>query len=593
MALPFGPMEGNHTLLIQDGPSAWLLFRDPSDFVRADSCSDVDALLQTVEQRVAEGMLAAGFLTYEASPGTDSALCTHEPGGLPVAWFGFFHSVEKLTEPPCSETGFEMGEWTPSLTEEEYRSATDRIRDYIRAGDTYQVNYTIRLNASFEGDPYACFLGLCRAQRASNCAFIRIDDTAVCCASPELFFRIEGSSIEARPMKGTVARGMSIDEDRARAEWLRNSEKNRAENIMIVDMVRNDIGRVAEPGSVHVPETYSVERYPTVFQMTSSVRARTSAAFSNIVRALFPCASITGAPKVRTMQIINELEPTPRGIYTGSIGYVGQGSVLGAEHDGLAARFNVAIRTVAIDTAAGAAEYGVGGGIVWDSEAVTEYEECLTKAAVLVVDMPEFRLLETILWEGADGFFLLDRHMARIAGSAEYFGYDLSPDVLRAELSRLAGELPGEPRVVRVLVDRGGGTEIETRALPPARKGPFRLGLAPQPVTNTNPFLYHKTTHRTVYEDARKAWPECDDVILQNERGEVTETSIANLVLKLDGELVTPPVSTGLLAGTFRDHLLESGEIRERVILVEELERAEEIHLVNSVRKWVRGEIGC
>ena len=585
-------MEGNHSVLIQDGSSAWLAFGEPCETVEARAPADIGTLLETVEHRVGEGMIAAGFLTYEASPGMDHALRTRTLEELPLAWFGLYRTVERLAAPPRTNAEFDIGEWTPSVTGDEYRSATDRIRDYIHAGDTYQVNYTIRLRTSFSGDPYAYFLTLCRAQRATNCAYIRLGDNAICCASPELFFRLENDTIESRPMKGTVARGLTAEQDRSRAEWLKNSEKNRAENIMIVDMVRNDIGRVADPGSVQVASTFDVERYPTVFQMTSTVRATTSAAFSDIARAIFPCASITGAPKVRTMQIIKELESSPRGIYTGSIGYVGQGSALGLQAPGRVARFNVAIRTVAINTATGSAEYGVGGGIVWDSDAAAEYEECLTKAAVLDHDIPEFQLLETILWQGSDGFFLLDPHVARLAASAEYFDYEVSVERVREEFMHLSEDLGAEPCVIRLLVDRTGNIETQRKPMP-AGKESFRLALAKAPVNSSNPFLYHKTTNRAVYERARQSCPECDDVILHNERGEITEATIANIVLKLDGELVTPPVESGLLAGTFRNHLLESGEITERVLMVADLGRAEEIFLINSVRKWIRGEMVC
>lgn len=344
--------------------------------VQASRGADVLPALAEVQKAVDGGLYAAGYIAYEAAGGIESHFETHGEGPLPLVWFGLFKEMMVREQPPFT-TGYEftLGAWEPSVSREQYRLAIERIKAYIAAGDTYQVNYTFRLRAACSGQPWPLFLRLCRAQQSRYAAYIEADDFAICSASPELFFDLSDGVLTSKPMKGTAPRGATSSEDQALREALAASPKNRAENAMIVDMMRNDIGRIAQVGSVAVSDVFAIEEYPTLFQMTSTVKARTSAPFVEIIRALFPCASITGAPKVRTMQIIRELEPDPRGVYTGCIGYLAPGG-----HT----RFNVAIRTVAIDRRTGQAQYGTGGGIVWDSGADDEYAEALTKAAVLV-----------------------------------------------------------------------------------------------------------------------------------------------------------------------------------------------------------------
>jgi para-aminobenzoate synthetase/4-amino-4-deoxychorismate lyase len=459
----------------------------------------------------------------------------------------------------------------------DYDEAVTRIKDYIASGETYQVNYSIRLRAPFSGDPWMLFLELVQAQQAEYGAYVDAGRFSICSASPELFFCLDGNRLTSRPMKGTAARGLTALEDDAQARWLHHSEKNRAENVMIVDMVRNDMGRVAASGTVQVPRLFEVERYPTLWQMTSTVTARTEASLRDITAALFPCASITGAPKPRTMEIIAELETTPRRVYTGAIGFIAPNR---------RAQFNVAIRTVVIDRDEAQAEYGVGGGILWESECSDEYRECQIKARVLTTRQPDFSLLETMLWIPEQGYFLLEHHLDRLRGSAEYFGVPADMERIRQELTNVAGSLEGKPHRVRLLVTRDGAVSCEATLLTDgAAARPVQLKLAPTPVNSSNPFLYHKTTHRQVYDAARAACTECDDVLLWNEREEITETCIANVVVRLDGELVTPPVHCGLLPGTFRAWLLEQGTVRERVVTVEALKRSTCIYVANSVRK--------
>jgi para-aminobenzoate synthetase/4-amino-4-deoxychorismate lyase len=441
------------------------------------------------------------------------------------------------------------------------------------------VNYTFRLNADFSGSPFALFCDLAAAQHGHYAAFIETDEYAICSASPELFFELKEGVITARPMKGTMPRDLTFSKDWKNAEALKNSAKDQAENIMIVDMIRNDIGRIAEAGSVETLSRFDVEKYPTVWQLTSTVRGQ-ALTFAKrqksrpdpvaLFKALFPCASITGTPKAKTMEIIQGLEKGPRGVYTGAIGFFAP--------DG-SAQFNVAIRTAVIQD--GKAEYGIGGGIVWDSGADSEYEEALSKAAILTKKMPNFQCLETMLWEDGE-IFLLERHLKRLAESAEYFDFKCDQNAIRGHLRNLRFDYPMR---IRLLLNQDG-TFIQTQQSVHTCASVMKLAVAKEPVNSGDLFLYHKTTSRTVYEKAKADFPEADDVLLYNERGEVTESCIANVVVELDGRKVTPPVSCGLLAGTFREELLATGEIEERVVILEDLKRATGVWLINSIRKW-------
>lgn len=556
----------------------WLHFSNPAKVLRAERVEEVLPMLCEAEE---SGLFAAGFVSYEAAPAFDSALKTHVADGFPLLCLGLFPAPELLDD--LEGMGeYELGPLTPSVSKDKFIAAIGEIKERIAAGATYQVNYTYRLNADFSGDAWAFFCNLVHSQKTEYAAFVDTGDLQICSASPELFFSLNDGRIVARPMKGTARRGRTFAEDGQQAEALRHSEKDRAENIMIVDMIRNDIGRVATPGSVVTVSTYDVEKYPTVWQMTSTVQgmveprmeANGHECVTDVLKALFPCASITGAPKAKTMEIIRGLEASPRKIYTGAIGFMTpQGE----------ACFNVAIRTALIDRKVGRLEFGVGGGIVWDSDAEAEYEETLTKARVLTQPRPDFQLLETMLWEPEGGILLLDEHLQRLGKSAAYF--DVPLDV--CAVLQCLENLGGERLRVRLLVSRDGRSEVQT--FPLARDGndaPVRLALAKDPIDSQDVFLFHKTTHRAVYEAAKATKPDCDDVILWNERGEVTESTTCNIVIRKDGRLVTPPVECGLLAGTFRGHLLKTGEIEESIVSIKDLKSAEEIFLINSVRKW-------
>ena len=592
----------------------WLLFENPVEILAARTPDEVFQCLEKIEQ---SGLWAAGFVSYEVASAFDDALKTHKPGKLPLLQFGLFERVEQTFLPAHSSREgrleslplYQLGEWKPSVSRGEYFEAIAAIKEHIAAGDTYQVNYTFRLNADFSGDAYSFFCDLTAAQQGRYGAFIETDDFSICSASPEIFFELQDGVITSRPMKGTLPRGLTFSKDRKNAETLRNSPKDRAENIMIVDMIRNDLGRVAGVGSVETLSYFDVEKYPTVWQMTSTVRGELNNGINHegskgtkshkknlresscalclcgektvglvdLFRALFPCASITGAPKAKTMEIIQGLEKAERGVYTGSIGFI--------DPEGNA-QFNVAIRTAVLERNSGVMEYGIGGGIVWDSNPELEYEEAITKSRILARRSLEmqprcFQCLETMLWENGE-IFLLDRHLKRLAESAEYFNFKFDPEKICARLRNLRIK---KPTRIRVLLSKGGEFDVQTIGLK-RLDASSALAIAKEPVDSAEVFLYHKTTNRAVYENAKAEFPEADDVLLYNERGEVTESCIANIVVEIEGRKVTPPISCGLLSGTFRDELLERGEIEEGLVTLDELKAASAVWLINSVRRW-------
>jgi para-aminobenzoate synthetase / 4-amino-4-deoxychorismate lyase len=570
--LPRGPW-------IQDADSGrWWHFGECREVISAARLDDVLPALRRLEERTErDGLWAAGFIAYDASPAFDPALRAQEGGDLPLLWFGLYDAPALTDLPGLGADTAPDYRWDSSIGRDRYDRAIAEIHRLIGAGDAYQVNYTFRLRAALPEPPDRLFLRM-QASSGGRCgAYLDCGRFVVCSASPELFFRRAGRSLESRPMKGTAGRGLWPAQDAATGHALQASAKNRAENVMIVDMVRNDLGAVSVPGSVRVPALFSLERYPTVWQLTSTVRSETDAPLSDILAALFPAASITGAPKIRSSAIIADLETAPRGIYTGCIGWIAPAR---------RAQFNVAIRTALVDRETATVEYGVGGGIVWDSIDSAEYDECRLKARlVTAAPQPRFSLLETLLWEPGAGYFLLDGHLQRIAASAARFGFACDEAAIRARLSQLAAGFPPLSRRVRLLVDRDGAIACEAAPVS-AADGPVRLRFAAEPIDASDPFLYNKTTFRQVYERARAGLAGCDDVLMWNDCGEVTETTIANVVAEIGGERRTPPLSSGLLPGVFRAHLLDAGTIVEASLTRDDLRRATRLWTINSVRRW-------
>ena len=584
-------------IVLRDG-DAWIHFANHQRVIVAEQLQEVLPALREIEDAANSGLYAAGFLSYESAPAFDEAHQTHASSGFPLLWFGLYPQPRFLSLPKPASPKPALT-WSPTVDRATYNSAIDSVRARIAEGRTYQVNYTMRLKTEFNADAWNFFLHLAQGQN-NHAAYVDTGRFVIASASPELFFHLDGATVTCRPMKGTTRRGRTNAEDVKQAEWLKESEKNRAENVMIVDMIRNDLGRIAKTGSVHAPELFTVEKYPTLWQMTSTVQAQNDASLTKIFSALFPCASITGAPKVSTMRIISELETTPRKIYTGSIGYIAPNRK---------AKFNVAIRTALIDRETQTAEYGVGGGIVWDSTSADEYEEALLKARVLTESPPQFSLLETVLWTPEEGFFLRDKHITRLLDSAEYFDFPISnisrwsssreaayrdhisaskyteaKAIVENYLNQLASTFTS-PQRIRLLLDKHGNITSEHAPFQPT-DNPFRVRLADKPINSNDVFLFHKTTHRKMFDDARENFPSYDDILLFNKHGELTEFTIGNLVVEMDGKLLTPPIACGLLAGTFREYLLETGKVEERVIHKDELKNCTKIYLVNSVRKW-------
>ena len=564
------------TAVIFDANSGqWLQFNDPVEIYSAYDCGTVQSVLDSVDTAAANEKFVVGFVAYEAAPAFDPALAVNDIDAFPLAWFAVYDRAQTIVFPDIQHDAVAPLSWQLSVQDQEYRAALTRVKNYIRDGDTYQVNYSFRMRTPLSTDPWHLFIQMIHAQGYGYGAYIDTGDYCICSASHELFFAFDNNRLTSKPMKGTVPRGLSVQTDSHQAEWLKNSSKNRAENLMIVDMVRNDLGQIAETGSVNTSSLFDIEKYPTLWQMTSTVQATTRSGIGAVFRALFPPASITGAPKARTMEIIAELENDARKIYTGSIGLI---------RPDRSAQFNVAIRTVLVDKSAGIAEYGVGGGIVWDSDTQNELEECYTKAKVLTYVEEDFDLLETILWTPEEGFFLLPLHLQRLQESAEYFSRRLDPELIRDRLEQIAGGLPRQRHRVRLRVSRTGEPLIEATAVA-GTSGEYRLHLASHPVDEENDlFLYHKTTNRQLYNNMLADFPEYDDVLLFNKKQEVTESCIANIVAEIDGELVTPPVHCGLLAGVYRRYLLDQGKIREQVIKLADLRRCSRISLINSVR---------
>jgi len=573
----------NNIILRHDREDSWLQFSAPEEVLVARRHEEVMTVLQKVDDKVSEGFYAAGFCSYEAATGFDEALTTNAPGEFPLVCFGIYKNVEKISKLEASAHHVSPKNWTSSENFKHYDTAIKKIKQLIAAGDTYQVNFTFRRQADFSGDPWQFFLGF--ASDARFGAYIEMEDYAICCASPELFFSMHEGKINLRPMKGTAKRGLTFEDDEAQREKLFKSQKDRAENIMIVDMIRNDVSKIATTGSIQVTDAFNLEKYPTVWQMTSTVSADSTKSVSDVMQAMFPSASITGAPKVNTMRIITSLEPNPRNIYTGSIGFISPDKE---------AQFNVAIRTALVNIKNNSVEYGVGGGIVWDSVSETEYEECEIKSRVVQTPNASipFSLIETLLWTPENSYFLLDSHLKRMRDSAEYFDISFNCKDVEVLLHRKAAQFNKVAHKIRLLLSQDSGITFEATQLPsgrsetPKKEASKNVALALHPVRLNDVFLYHKTTHREVYENAREDFPDADDVLLWNEQGEMTESTIANIVVKRGSKYLTPKLACGLLPGTFRQFLLDTRKIEEAVIKKCELQQFEEIFLVNSVRQW-------
>ena len=558
-------------------------FREPLEQRAVYALDEVIPLLRGAEAAAKDGLWAALALSYEAAPAFDSALKVQPSSEFPLAWMGVFQEPSSTDFNSIPNSPFRISEWEPQIDRGEYRQAILSIRDFIERGDTYQINFTFPLRGCVVGDSFSCFRAIAESQGAAYSAYLDIGSHRILSFSPELFVERRGNDLMTRPMKGTLARGRWLEEDCERVEQLRGSPKDRAENVMIVDLLRSDLGKVAETGSVKVTELFSVECLSRVLQMTSTVTAvqRPDVTLVDILRALFPCGSVTGAPKCRSMAIIKELEHRRRGVYTGAIGFMGPNGD---------AVFNVPIRTLAVDVRDGAATFGVGGGITWDSTTEGEYEECCLKAKFLTHPWAEFKLLETIALNDGD-YALLDRHLSRARNSARYFGFRWSEAEVLKALDDVRKSHPSRRWRIRLIVDRDGKAHVEVGLGGEPRTAPVTVKFASRAVDDRDPLVFHKTTDRSRYDVELERCHPCDDVIFWNCRGEVTESTIANVVVFSEGKHWTPPREAGLLAGTLREELISKGELFERTITKEELARAGSFTLINSVRGWMPAEL--
>ncbi|WP_246860525.1 aminodeoxychorismate synthase component I [Noviherbaspirillum sp. UKPF54] len=579
-------------------------------YAGALSCGDaagLPAMLDAMQDALRQGLHAVGVFSYELGAALH-ALAPREDAG-PLAQVMLFDRCERLSSAqveqwlarrcddgrPAGIAGI-----SASVTQEQFAEAIARIHAYIEAGDTYQINYTYRLRFEAFGAPHALYRRLRQRQPVPYGAFIVLPDgRAVLSLSPELFMQHAQGTLLTRPMKGTAAATGDAGQDRERAAALAADPKNRAENLMIVDLLRNDLGRVARFGSVRVPQLFQVDRFSGVLQMTSTVEARLrdDVALRDIFHALYPCGSITGAPKRRTMQIIRELEPDARGIYTGAIGWF---DAPGADNPHSVGDFclSVPIRTLCLQAAANGVrqgEMGVGAGIVHDSLAADEFAECALKAAFLTGLPNEFELLETIYATRKGGCRHLDLHLQRLSASARYFGFQYDQSRVRAALRGTCDALPPEvPHRLRLALRRDGGCDLQSAPLAPLHE-PVGVLLAPEAVAADDVFLRHKTTVRQRYD---AAWREAEargafDMLFRNTDGELTEGGRSNVFVKLDGRWCTPPLSSGLLPGVMRAVLLAdpAWNAQERRLTPEDLWRAEEIVVCNALRGVLRASL--
>ncbi len=602
------------TGLMTPGEHASYLFRRPVRVITADSVEDLTTLNSRVEDALSNGFYLAGWWCYESGYALEprlARLAVRKRPGIPFVWLGVFDRPLKwlhgqacgphlLSCKDCLE--FTIGPVALDTTRQDYLSALRRIKDFISEGHTYQVNYTVRGRFRFRADPVGLYIALRQRQAAPYSAFIRAGDTAILSLSPELFLRLDDGVITMRPMKGTARRGRDAAEDLSIAGWLTRDVKNRAENVMIVDLIRNDLGRIAKQGTVRVQELFRIERYQTLFQMTSTVKADIphSTRWDAIFSSLFPSGSVTGAPKLRTMEIISELETSPRGVYTGAIGFI---SPYGQ------AVLNVAIRTVVLR--GGEGEIGIGSGITADSDPDAEYDECLLKSKFLTdcgrrsldgtafqgpgLDKPagpvDFSLIETIRFDR--GYYLLESHLERLESSAHYFSFRCDKSAVRKRLLEMSGSFfGGLPQKVRVLLERSGNFHLNAADLRPVIE-PVRVIFSQKAVDSKDVFLYHKTTFRPLYEDehGKALGLGFFDCIFINEKGEVTEGAITNVFLETGDGLVTPPVSSGLLDGTLRKELICRGVVKEKIIYPDELKEGRGVYVGNSVRGLLRAAL--
>ena len=547
------------------------IFTKPIKELKTRDIDQVEALLKEVETYQEAGFYAVGYVSYEAAPAFEKKLVVHKLPllGEYLLYFTVHDRVETSPIPLTYEEVELPSNWQEVTSAADYEKAIAQIHHHLRQGDTYQVNYTVQLKQDLSANPFAIYNRMVVEQEAGYNAYVEHDEMAVISMSPELFFEQNDRELTTRPMKGTTQRGMTDQEDLEQASWLEQDPKNRSENMMIVDLLRNDMNRISEVGSEHVERLCQVEQYSTVWQMTSTIKSqlREDVDLVEIFRSLFPCGSITGAPKIATMEIIKDLEPQPRGVYCGTIGLLlPNGQRI----------FNVAIRTIQLYQ--GKAIYGVGGGITWDSTWESEYREVHQKAAVLYRKQARFKLITTGKISQKNLLFE-EQHLERLRKASRYFAYPFDPKILRQKIEAecQACDANRDYRL-RISLDKFGEIEVDRQVLTPLSPSFCEAKLCLQEANLQQAFTYFKTSHRPHLSLGEQ------EKIYHNKSGELLETSIGNLVLKMNGKLYTLPSQLGLLQGIYRQHLLESGQVKEKVLTIEDLRGAEAIYGCNAVR---------
>jgi para-aminobenzoate synthetase/4-amino-4-deoxychorismate lyase len=565
-----------------------LLFTKPHKVLQAHDAASARRALAELDAAKSAGHHAAGYLSYDLGFVFEERLAPllDRPRAMPLLWLGIYDAPQSLNAEQVqaifSNENVGIGRAKniqPAITEPQYAKAFAAVKELITAGDTYQVNLTFKAGFDLEGDPIGLYRDLVQKQPVGYGALINTGSHWILSRSPELFVSLRGDQLSARPMKGTRKRGRNCAEDAAGRKALAADSKNRAENLMIVDLLRNDLSRISEIGSVKVTDLFTVETYRTLHTMTSGITSqlRRGVTTSQILENLFPCGSITGAPKLRAMEIIADVETSSRGLYTGSIGHFAPNGDL---------TLNVAIRTAVID-AAGKGEIGIGGGIVADSECSDEYREALLKMAFFTEPVQDVTLIETLLWQRDAGYSLLDRHLDRLGASARYFDLPFDRDTVTALLD--SQDFAGDAMRVRLTLDKAGAA-LTSVPLPPNPEI-FRFTIADSKLQSNSLWLAHKTTNRSFYDEPRQraqAKLAVDEVVFLNERDELAEGSITNIFIERDGQLLTPPLDAGLLPGTLRAELLDNGLAMEQLLTLADLEAADAIYLGNSVRGLLR-----
>ena len=546
-------------------------FIQPIKELKTRDLSEVANLLAQVESYQEQGYYVVGYVSYEAAPAFEEKLAVHTAPllGEYLLYFTVHDSVETSPIPLTYEEVDLPSNWQEVTSAEDYEKAIAQIHHHLRQGDTYQVNYTVQLKQDLSANPFSIYNRMVVEQEAGYNAYVEHDEMAVISMSPELFFEQNDRELTTRPMKGTTQRGVTDQEDLAQASWLEQDPKNRSENMMIVDLLRNDMNRISEVGSEHVERLCQVEQYSTVWQMTSTIKSqlREDVDLVAIFRSLFPCGSITGAPKIATMEIIKNLEPQPRGVYCGTIGILlPNGRRI----------FNVAIRTIQLYQ--GRAIYGVGGGITWDSTWESEYREVHQKAAVLYRKQARFQLITT--GEISQKSLLFEeQHLERLTKASRYFAYPFNPEELRQKIEEECQACDSHQDYrLRITLSKSGELELSRQILTPLSSSFCKAKLCQQEADLNQSFTYFKTTHRPHLTLGKQ------EIIYHNAAGELLETSIGNLVLKIAGKLYTPPIIFGILPGIYRQHLLETGQVEEKVLTLADLNQAETIYGCNAVR---------